>query len=235
MMWRKLFFFFGLLSCLFAADYRLPKAQRYTVTVPPDLTIVGSYYPAPSENTVVVVLLHMLGRNRGDWNECARFLQKEGYAVVSLDLPGHGESTNGRKFFWNSLSDAEFQNMLPQTEMIIRDIRQRLAVKKVALIGMGYGATLAMYAQNKGLSSAAVLIEPIQIVRDIDILTFVHGHEKPLYVIVSKDDSVAQNIKSLAKNCTIDVYPLSLNPLRWFIGNSLQYEHIVHWLSLHWR
>lgn len=233
MMWRN----FLLLSCLcglvFGADYRLPRAQRYTVAVSSAVTMVGSYYPAPTTNTKLVVLLHMLGRNRGDWNECARFLQKEGYAVVSLDLPGHGESTNGWSVWWSRFTDSEFANVIPQTEAALKDIRQTYGSRKIAVVGMGYGATLALYFRSKGYSSATVLVEPVQLTRGVDVLDYTKGPETPLYIIVNNDDTLAQKIKSLVANCTVDVYSWSLNPLRWFMGNTMQYEHIARWLSLH--
>lgn len=222
-----------LFSLVSAGEYRLPRAQRYTVTVAAHLTIVGSYYPSPSENAQLVVLLHMLGRNRGDWNECARFLQKEGYAVVSLDLPGHGESTNGLSVLWPKFSNQDYLLSLTQLEEVMRDMQQRLGIpaKETAVLGMGYGASLALYLQSKGYSAVAVLIEPIQVVHGIDLTTYLQSNDRPLYVIVGNDDTTAQKIKARAANCTIDVYSRSLNPLRWFFGNTIQYDHIVSWLK----
>lgn len=231
MMWRL--FLIGLICFASAAEYRLPKAQRYTVTVSPNLTVVGSYYPSPSSNAQLVVLLHMLGRNRGDWNECARFLQKEGYAVVSLDLPGHGESTNSRSVMWRSFTEEQFQQNLGQSEEILRDVRQKYAPQQILVIGMGYGASLAMYLHSKGYSLATVLIEPIQTLHGIDVTQYLSANDKPIYVLINKDDDLVQKIRTLAANCTVDVYTWSLNPLRWFFGNTVQYENIVSWLRRH--
>jgi len=43
----------------------------------------------------VVILLHGKGGSRQVWKTYAESLQKEGYAVISVDLRGHGESSGG--------------------------------------------------------------------------------------------------------------------------------------------
>jgi hypothetical protein len=54
-----------------------------------------SYYPVKNSNPPAVILVHMLGLNRGDWNVYARHLQKEGIAVLSLDLRGMANPLTG--------------------------------------------------------------------------------------------------------------------------------------------
>jgi pimeloyl-ACP methyl ester carboxylesterase len=65
------------------------------------VSIIGSYYSplnvvsnaSSSTTTPTVILLHMLGKDRSTWNAFASTLsQKGGYAVLSIDLRGHGES-----------------------------------------------------------------------------------------------------------------------------------------------
>src|SRR5919108_1882788 len=63
--------------------------------------IAGTYYsPATSNKNTsaadAIILLHMLGRDRNDWNTFASTLSNSsnGYIVLSLDLRGHGQSIN---------------------------------------------------------------------------------------------------------------------------------------------
>jgi pimeloyl-ACP methyl ester carboxylesterase len=58
--------------------------------------IKGSFYPsAKGSNAPVVMFLHKLGsdRTKGDWDALAVKLKAAGYAVLSFDFRGHGQST----------------------------------------------------------------------------------------------------------------------------------------------
>lgn len=45
-----------------------------------------------SKSTPVVILLHMRGRNQLDWFPFAKRLHEDGFAVITFDMRGHGES-----------------------------------------------------------------------------------------------------------------------------------------------
>lgn len=54
--------------------------------------LVGSYYEPARPGAPGVVLFHMLTRSRHDWDGLASQLQATGFAVLTVDLRGHGES-----------------------------------------------------------------------------------------------------------------------------------------------
>jgi len=82
--------------------------------------IAGTYYsPSPSNkntSTDAIILLHMLGRDRNDWNTFASTLSNSsnGYAVLSIDLRGHGESVNqnGKAISFQSSTSIDFSRMV---------------------------------------------------------------------------------------------------------------------------
>ncbi len=91
------------------------------------VSIIGSYYSSPSNvvsnassssstTTPTVILLHMLGKDRSTWNAFASTLsQKEGYAVLSIDLRGHGESVkqnNGNAISFQSFTPDDYNKMV---------------------------------------------------------------------------------------------------------------------------
>lgn len=67
--------------------------------------IKGSFYPsAKGSNSPVVMLMHKYGsdRTKGGWDELAKHLQAQGFAVMSFDFRGHGESTSIKpEKFWS--------------------------------------------------------------------------------------------------------------------------------------
>ena len=94
--------------------------QRVSFPTDDGVLIVGTYYPpALSHQTTpakAIILLHMLGRDRNDWNTFASILSNSsnGYAVLSIDLRGHGESINqnGKTISFQSFSPDDFNNMV---------------------------------------------------------------------------------------------------------------------------
>jgi len=145
-----------------ATEYKLLKAERAEILVSDNLKLIGSYYPVKEQNPPAVILLHMLGRNRGDWNVYARHLQKEGIAVLSLDLRGHGESTNHFLVYWRSFKSSEFQKYIPDLNRAMVYLEQNgIDPKKTGILGIGIGANLAVnYAARQKRINTLVLVDP---------------------------------------------------------------------------
>jgi pimeloyl-ACP methyl ester carboxylesterase len=77
----------------------LPKPENKTLTTGDDGALHITYYKSlAEEDAPVIVLLHMKDGNRFVWQGDTGFaqrLQKEGYAVITVDLRFHGESKFG--------------------------------------------------------------------------------------------------------------------------------------------
>src|ERR687897_586660 len=82
-------------SVAYAQQSSSRNGQTVTFITDDGVSIVGTYY-APSsglkDSTPTIILLHMLGKDRSTWNTFASALSHKGYAVLSIDLRGHGES-----------------------------------------------------------------------------------------------------------------------------------------------
>jgi len=73
-----------------------------------DKVVLAASYWAPTargERAPGVLLLHDAGGSRADFGEMAELLRKRGFAVLSMDLRGHGESANERLDFAKSTDD----------------------------------------------------------------------------------------------------------------------------------
>lgn len=65
--------------------------------------LVGTYYPTQrGKSPPCVLLIHAINGSRQEagWAVLARYLQKEGYAVLSFDFRGHGQSKAVAPEFW---------------------------------------------------------------------------------------------------------------------------------------
>ncbi len=75
------------------------EPQPITISAADGVALAAAYYPpaiypqAGAQSAPAVLLIHMLGRTRADWDPFARELQTYGVAALALDLRGHGASS----------------------------------------------------------------------------------------------------------------------------------------------
>jgi len=179
--------FFVLIAGLFANEHRLLRAQKIEIPAANGLVITATYYPVTATNNNSVILIHALGRNRGDWNELARYLQRDGIAVLSFDLRGHGESIAADGRPWRLFNDNEFQAFGNDIDTVYQyAMRQlRFQPQRTGLVGMGLGANLALQLAEKNQRLAGVaLISPGMEYRSVKLQN--KSYQRALYVIYSK-------------------------------------------------
>jgi len=106
--------------------------------------------PAPIP---AVLLLHGFGENRQVWQGFRQQLLDRGWAVMSLDLRGHGNSTtkNQRAITaspeWRSSSQEFPHDIDPALDWLKK--QTRLDSRKIVIIGYDIGANLALVSSGK--------------------------------------------------------------------------------------
>lgn len=177
----------------------IPTVARPTPAAPAAVTIPAAdglqlsaayyapviYEPVAGHLAPGVLLLHMLGGSRADWSEFARGLQEAGFAVLALDLRGHGESP-GPEDWEKSLGDvaAAWQALCARPE-VDRD--------RTALVGASIGANLALMvgASNAGVA-AVVALSPGEDYHGLKPKGLLPNFgRRPVYLIASQDDPAA--------------------------------------------
>src|SRR5262249_27413011 len=85
------------------------KAQKVLIETFDKVQLQGSWYPSSGEATKspCVILLHKIGGNREQkgWESLAQQAQEKGFAVLSFDFRGHGDSKTIKPEFWNFRSN----------------------------------------------------------------------------------------------------------------------------------
>jgi pimeloyl-ACP methyl ester carboxylesterase len=106
--------------------------------------------PAPIP---AVLLLHGFGEDRSVWQAFRRQLLNLGYAVMSLDLRGHGQSTTKNSVpvqasqAWRTTSLEFPQDLDPALDWL--KAQPRLEPRKIVVIGYDVGANLALLASGQ--------------------------------------------------------------------------------------
>jgi dienelactone hydrolase len=123
-------------------------------------TISGTYYPPVSMPASGVVLMHMMGGSRVDWNEFAGLLQGAGLsqtagsrppiAILAIDMRGHGISGGSRDDQAGMINDATAALQYLQTQ-------PEVDPSSIFLIGASIGADAAVDACGDGCVGAISL------------------------------------------------------------------------------
>lgn len=123
------------------------------VSAPDGLILQATFYGGPVGAAPVVVLLHQAGGSRADWEPVAQQLQGAGYAVLTLDLRGHGDTGGGVNW-------ALARDDVAAALALLLDLGA-IDQARIVLVGAGVGANLALNAcADTPACAAAVLISP---------------------------------------------------------------------------
>ena len=133
---------------------------------PDTLTIRATLYlprKPKAKRSPVVLLIHMLGRDRRTWLPLIPELTEAGYATLALDLRGHGDSDKLRGKTFADFSSRDWVSTRLDIKAALDFIatRRELNPKRIGLIGASIGANLALLeaATNPNVR-VAVLMSP---------------------------------------------------------------------------
>ncbi len=147
--------------------------------------IQGTYYQPAAVHAPGVLLLHMLGRQRQDWDPFARTLQEAGYGVLTIDFRGHGASEGTR----------EWDKMPLDAAIAVKYLRGRPEIDpaRIVIIGASIGANVAInYAATDPQVRGVALLSPGLDYRGIKTPDAVKQYkERPLFIAASSEDSYA--------------------------------------------
>jgi acetyl esterase/lipase len=185
-------------SVAYAQQSSSRNGQGVTFITDDGVSIVGTYY-APSsglkDSTPTIILLHMLGKDRSTWNTFASALSHKGYAVLSIDLRGHGESIKqgSSTVSYQSFTENDFNKMT----LDVKAAKQFLIEQKnanpdrMAVIGASIGANIALnYAATLDPTiKIVILLSPGLNYRGVATSDTITKYENPVYMAATEGDS----------------------------------------------
>jgi len=135
-------------------EEEIPEPEDLTLVTRDGVILGATYYGSlEGDEAVPVVCLHGLEGSRNEFSELALDLQEQGYAVLTVDLRGHGGSTEVQgsrvKLDPSRLTPQQIQLMVAQDlEAVNRFLWKKnndkeLNLNKLCLIGAETGAVVA--------------------------------------------------------------------------------------------
>lgn len=157
----------------------------------------------------LVILLHSLSSSRWEWKEYPRHLLNAGYAVLAMDMRGHGDSVYKGKSLnvWRQFDEASWQKLAEDPQVLLDYIAQQpefnmVNTHNLGLIGSSLGANVAVNYASKHPSAvkAIVLLSPGLEYHGIETFDAMTHYENPVYFLASSDDAYsADSVKRLYK------------------------------------
>lgn len=182
-------------ACLLYAPAAAAAGRPVTFPSADGTPLAATFYDAAPKPAPAVVLVHMLGRSREDWNATADRLEEAGVVVVALDLRGHGRSGG---------SNSALAPMVDDVRAAVAWVASRPGVRPdaVAIAGGSLGANLALLAAaSEPAVRAIALISPSLDYRGVrlDAAAVKKTADRAMWLGASTQDPYAlRTIKELA-------------------------------------
>jgi dienelactone hydrolase len=139
--------------------------QKVTITSPDGVILVGSFYPAGNPHAKGLLLLHQWQSDRHSFDNLAKQLHAKGFAVLSIDGRGFGESTRAvdGTTVTAERTDAAVKAMLGDVDAGFEFLAKQPNVDawRIGIVGASYGSSLALiYAADHPRVGAVALLSP---------------------------------------------------------------------------
>jgi len=188
---RRSRLFFALAAAAVAAVGISVEArdQRVSFRTSDGVTIAATWYEPSVRPAPAVILVHMLGRSRRDWDSLASRLAGSGIGALALDLRGHGESSG-------AAPGEDHSAMVRDIEAARRHLATRSDVQhsRIGLAGASLGANLAALeaAADANVASLALLSASLDY-RGLRIEAAVRKYgSRPILLVVSDEDGYSR-------------------------------------------
>ena len=183
---RKLFLFSLFCLCFVSAWAQ----SNITLSTSDGWAIAGTFYQGTSQKCVI--LLHDLEKSRSEFATLTEKLRNENFSYLSIDLRGHGYSTNKGKYedFEKTGQKNEFNKMSEDVYSAIKYlIAKGFAERDIYILGVGLGANVAGKSLTKYPDIAGVaMITPSLKQRDVVTLSGIKNYKGPVFIGVSSED-----------------------------------------------
>ncbi len=162
------------------------EPEEVTIEAADGRTLYGTFYPGSGSGAwPSVMLLHMNGGRRSDWDPMAQQLAEAGYAALTVDMRGHGD-TGGQKD-WEMAADdlSRFWSYMAGRE----DVDET----RTAVAGASIGANMSLVTgANEPAIKTVVMLSPgldyFGVTTDDRIVEY---GQRPSLIIASEEDREA--------------------------------------------
>lgn len=191
------------------------KPERAEFVTADGVTIVGDYFaPIGEAPAPPAILLHMYKHDRSTWAPLIEPLREAGFAVLAIDMRGHGESTKPESMRLAERVDERdpelFRAMHVDVEAAVKWVRSQPNVdqEKLVLVGASVGCSVAIdcAARMKDVT-AVVCLSPGENYLGINSVEHITqtGKTPILLLATEKEREAVDTLSAKAENVTGEI------------------------------
>lgn len=197
------------------------STNKVSLTTSDAVSLKATYYP-PKNSAVkadAILLLHGAYEDSRTWDGFGKAAQERGYAVLALDLRGHGQSSGEKTF--DKTMDNDIDSALAW-------LKASPAVNsdRIGIAGASLGANLALRggARYPGIKSV-IMLSPGMLLWQISVAEAIVAYgPRPLLLVASKEDGYpAGTVQTLDKQALgthqLQIYPGADHGTKMMLSN----------------
>lgn len=173
------------ISCT-QTNQKILGPNDFILTTADEVNITAEYHETNGAERAVL-LVHMLGHDKSDYNNLSLNLQKSGFTVLAIDLRGHGTSDLDYTHF----TDADWQNLVLDIQAGV-DYLEEKGYTRIGVVGASIGANAALkQAVQDTRIDALVLLSAGENYHNLTTLDIAPFYTRPVMIVVALDDKDA--------------------------------------------
>ncbi len=158
----------------------------FILTTADEVNITAEYHQTNAAERAVL-LVHMLGHDKSDYDNLSLNLQKSGFTVLAINLRGHGT----RDLDYTNFTDADWQNIILDVQAGVDYLEQK-GYSRIGVVGASIGANAALkQAVQDTRIDALVLLSAGENYHNLTTLDIAPFYERPVMIVVALDDKDA--------------------------------------------
>lgn len=128
-------------------------ARDFRISIPDGTSLAATYWPGRRPSSPAVLLLHGNDGSRGVLKENAAWLASHGYAVLTADFRGHGQSSDAtHSFGWEESRDARAS---------FAWLKHRQHGARVAIVGISLGGAASLLGEHGPVPADAMVLQVV--------------------------------------------------------------------------
>ncbi len=188
------------------------KPVRYATS--DGVQISGDYYPPKGDNAPAVILLHMFLSERSAWTPLIPELHEAGFAVLAIDMRGHGKSVRPTRM---NLQARALKRDKGLFNAMYRDVsgaysylshQKEVDLSRLAVVGASVGCSVAMdYARRDKTVDVVICMTPGESYLGVDSVKHVQAMKgQPLLLLSTETErAAADKLASLYPDATVRI------------------------------
>jgi alpha-beta hydrolase superfamily lysophospholipase len=220
----------------------LPEPIETNIVGDDGTRIAASFFPVDAVSPPGLILIHALRGNRDDWRRFARAAQRAGFASLSFDLRGHGDTLHdarGRALTPDDLTRDDWRLVTADMDAARRALVERgIDANELAVVGASLGANLGLQfaALNEDIQ-AVVLVSPGLVIEGVAIEDAMASFEqRPALIMFGAHDAYAASsgraLSAVAPSFReMREYATSAHGTALFDVSDQALEQAIYWLG----